>query len=466
MSPDPQTLLGAAVLAPVWPAAAALVVGGLGLRSRRPSEHAIVYIAQTALWLSFLSVLAGGLGLLLSHGRPADLRVGTFYQAGDYGFELRFLIDKLAVAVAALAGLLLLATSRFSAHYLHREPGFLRFFVLMLIFGSGMQLLLLGGSYDLMFAGWELVGLTSVLLVGFFHERPGPVRASLRLLVTYRLCDIGLLLAPVWLHLSIHSSAFGDVRAALLSPLGGHGDALPTTTVALLLIVAAMGKSAQFPVGGWLPRAMEGPTASSAVFYGGLSVHAGVYLLLRSAPLLDHAPTARVALVAIGGVTAVMAALSGQVSADAKAGLAYATISQVGLMFVECGLGLYKLATAHLIAHALLRYYQFLRTPSVLQDALARRAAIGTHRRDETLSGRLHLTADLRRFLYRLAIERFEVEAALDRWLARPILAAARYLGGLETRLVERMAGVRSTRGNGHHGSPPGASRDAGGGTQ
>ncbi|MFO0575103.1 MAG: proton-conducting transporter membrane subunit [Polyangia bacterium] len=464
MSLDPQTLLSAAVLAPVWPAAAALVVGGLGLRSRRPSEHAIVYIAQAALWLSFLSVLAGGLGLLLSHGRPADLRVGTFYQAGDYGFELRFLIDKLAVAVATLAGLLLLATSRFSAHYLHREPGFLRFFVLMLIFGSGMQLLLLGGSYDLMFAGWELVGLTSVLLVGFFHERPGPVRASLRLLVTYRLCDIGLLLAPVWLHLSIHSSAFGDVRAALLSPLGGHGDALPTTTVALLLIVAAMGKSAQVPVGGWLPRAMEGPTASSAVFYGGLSVHAGVYLLLRSAPLLDHSPTARVALVVIGGVTAVMAALSGQVSADAKAGLAYATISQVGLMFVECGLGLYKLATAHLIAHALLRYYQFLRTPSALQDALARRAAIGTHRRDETLPGRLHLTADLRRFLYRLAIERFEVEVALDRWLARPILAAARHLGALETRLVERLAGVRSPRGNGHPGSSPGASRDAGGG--
>lgn len=437
LSGGPDLLLHAAPLAPVWPAAAALIVGAMALRERRPAESTVVTIGQAALWLSMLSVIAGAVGLFLSGGQPADLRVGTFYEAGDYGFELRFLVDKLAIAVALLSGLLLLLTSRFSAHYLHREPGFLRFFVLMLTFAAGLQLLVLGGSYDLLFAGWELVGITSVLLVGFFQERAGPVRASLRLLVTYRLCDIGLLLAPVWLHLSIHSSAFVDLRAGL-----GAGHAVPVTGVTLLLIAAAMGKSAQFPVGGWLPRAMEGPTASSAVFYGGLSVHAGVYLLLRSAPLLDHSPLARAVLILIGAVTAVMAALAGQVSADAKTGLAYATISQVGLMFLECGLGLYRLAAAHLIAHALLRYYQFLRTPSALQDALARRAALGTTRRSEATTRWRRLTVDLRRFLYRLAIERFEVEAALDRWLARPVLSAARLLGALETRLVERLAGV------------------------
>jgi NADH-quinone oxidoreductase subunit L len=434
---SPALLLRAAPLAPVWPAAAALLLGVLTLRERRPRESTVVGIAQLALWLSMLSVIAGAAGFGLGGCVAADLRVGTFYEAGDYGFELRFLVDKLAIAVALLSGLLLLLTSRFSAHYLHREPGFLRFFVLMLTFAAGMQLLVLGGSYDLMFAGWELVGLTSVLLVGFFHERAGPVRASLRLLVTYRLCDIGLLLAPVWLHLSIHSSAFVDLRAGLHA-----GHAVPATGVALLLIVAAMGKSAQFPVGGWLPRAMEGPTASSAVFYGGLSVHAGVYLLLRSAPLLDHSPLARAVLILVGAVTAVMGALAGQVSADAKAGLAYATISQVGLMFVECGLGLYRLAAAHLVAHALLRYYQFLRTPSALQDALARRAAIGTTPRGDAATRWQRLTVDLRRFLYRLAIERFEVEAALDRWLARPVLSAARYLGAAEARLVARLAGA------------------------
>ncbi len=204
-----------------------------------------------------------------------------------------------------------------------------------------------------------------------------------------------------------------------------------------------MGKSAQFPVGGWLPRAMEGPTASSAVFYGGLSVHAGVYLLLRSAPILDQAPSMRVVLVIIGLTTSIMASLSGQVSADAKSGLAWATISQVGLMFVECGCGFYRLATLHLLGHAVLRYYQFLRTPAVLQDALARRAALGFGPSSAELppSRFSHLTLPVRSMLYRLAIERFEVEAALDMFIARPTLQAARWLSTVEERLLDRLAG-------------------------
>ncbi len=200
-----------------------------------------------------------------------------------------------------------------------------------------------------------------------------------------------------------------------------------------------MGKSALFPVGGWLPRAMEGPTASSAVFYGGLSVHMGVYLLIRSAPVLEQAPLARLFVLVIGAVTAVMATLSGQVSADAKSGLAYATISQVGLMVVECALGLPKLALLHLATHSLLRYYQFLRTPSTLQDALARRRAAGSAGAGPVPAS--HETSSFQRFLYRLAIERFAIEAVLDRWVARPVLAVARSLGRREDALVGWLMG-------------------------
>ncbi len=308
----------------------------------------------------------------------------------------------------------------------------------MLTFGAGMLLLVLGGRFELLYAGWEVVGMTSVLLVAFFQERLGPVRAAIRLLVTYRVCDVGLVLAAVWLHVTVHTTAFaalGPIAAgAGMEAPGGY--ALPATAVALGLLVAAMGKSAQFPVGGWLPRAMEGPTASSAVFYGGLSVHAGVYLLLRAAPIVDASPTARVLLVVVGAVTATMGALSGQVSADAKSGLAYATVSQVGLMFVECGLGLHTVALVHLLAHATLRYYQFLRTPSALQDALQRRAAIGMTAPDEVAARWEGLGVGMRRFAYRLALERFEVEAALERWLVRPVLAAASWLDALEQRLL------------------------------
>lgn len=437
---DFTPVLHAAALAPAWPAVAALTIGGLALREQRPRESTVFVISQVGLWLSILSLLCAVFGYFVSDAPAVDFLVGYIYRAGDYGFGVRFLLEPQSLLMALMAELLLLATSRFSAHYLHREDGFIRFFILMLLFASGMLLLVLAGSYDLLFAGWELVGLTSVLLVGFFHEREGPVRASLRVLVTYRICDIGLLVAPIILHLTIHTANFMEIRAALANPVTAQ--AVPATIVALFLVIAAMGKSAQFPVGGWLPRAMEGPTASSAVFYGSLSVHAGVYLLLRSAPILDQAPTIKVLLVLIGLITAVMATLSGQVSADAKSSVAYATIAQVGLMFVECGLGLYRLALVHLMAHAMLRYYQFLRTPSALQDALAQRRALGATRPRETTSRWERMTLPVRIFLYRLALERFEVEVAVDRFVARPVLAAARWLSTVEERLVERLARV------------------------
>jgi NADH:ubiquinone oxidoreductase subunit 5 (subunit L)/multisubunit Na+/H+ antiporter MnhA subunit len=438
-----------AAAAPAWPALGALLISALELRGRRLSERAIVVISQAALWVAFFCVLVGS-GAYLVRGAPLDVRLGHFYKAGDYGFELLFLFDGLSVPVALLAALLLLATSRFSVHYLHREPGFMRFFVLMLTFGAGILLLVLGGSYDLLLAGWEIVGLTSVLLVGFFHERAGPVRASLRVLVTYRICDIGLLLAAVWLHLSLHSTVFVELADRLRAPPADF----PGLAIGLLLLFAAMGKSAQFPVGGWLPRAMEGPTASSAVFYGGMSVHAGIYLLIRSAPVLSQSPLVATALVAVGTVTAVMATLSGHVSADAKTGIAYATISQVALMVVECGLGLYRVATLHLLAHALLRYYQFLRAPSALQDALARRAALGGTTAAQSAPRWRQLPVDLRRFLYRLAVERFEVETALDRWGTRPVLALSRWLSEKEARLIAGL-GAESEGAQPRAGGPP-----------
>lgn len=417
-------------LAPAFPALGAFVTAALLLRRKPPSERAVVMVATAALALSFACVLFAAGRWMAGGLRPVDVRLGRLFHTGDYGFDLVFLVDAASVPVALLASVLLLATSRFSTNYLHREPGFHRFFVLMLAFGAGIQLLVLGGSLNLLLAGWEVVGLTSVLLVAYFHERSGPVRAAIRVLVTYRLCDVGLLLAAMLLHQERHTTVFAD---ALRGPL----DAGIAAFLGLSLLVAAMGKSAQFPVGGWLPRAMEGPTASSAVFYGGLSVHAGVFLLVRTAPLYEHSPVVRGALVIVGLVTAVMASLSSQVSPDAKTSLAYATITQVGLMFVECGLGLPLLALAHLVTHAVLRYYQFLRTPSVLQDALARRAALRATEADESAARWELFGVGLRRYLYRLAIERFEVEATLERWIARPALTLATRLDALERRATE-----------------------------
>jgi NADH:ubiquinone oxidoreductase subunit 5 (subunit L)/multisubunit Na+/H+ antiporter MnhA subunit len=421
-------------LVPLAPFVAALVLGiATLLRKRALRERAVVVTATLGIGIAMIGVLGTLFRWVAGGFAPLDVRYGRWFEAGEYGFPLALYVDGASATFALVAGVLLLATVRFSANYLHREPGFVRFFAIVLVFGAGIQLVALAGSLDLLFAGWELVGIASVLLVAFFHERAGPVRAAVRVLVTYRLCDVGLVLAALLLHQTFHTSVFADVFAARSRGAGELG--APATWIALALLFAAIGKSAQFPVGGWLPRAMEGPTASSAVFYGGLSVHAGVFLLVRGAPFYAHAPIARLAILLTGAITAAIATLSGQVSPDAKTSLAYATIAQVGLMFVECGLGFPRLALVHLSAHALLRYYQFLQTPSVLQFALARRAALGTTLADESAARWEILGVRLRRYLYRLAIERFVVETSLERWIAGPILDLGGKLDRLERRL-------------------------------
>jgi NADH:ubiquinone oxidoreductase subunit 5 (subunit L)/multisubunit Na+/H+ antiporter MnhA subunit len=421
-------------LAAAAPGVSSLVLGAAIAIRGKLAERTVVITATLGLTLSALGVIAA-IALWASGGFvPIDVRFGSWFRAGEYGFPLVFYFDGASAAFSLVAAILLLATARFSGNYLHREPGFVRFFAVVLVFAAGMQLLVTAGSLDLLFAGWELVGMSSVLLVAFFHERQGPVRAAIRLLVTYRLCDIGLVLAAVLLHQSFNTTVFVDVFRG-----GPELGAVPKgTLVAFAILLAAMGKSAQFPVGGWLPRAMEGPTASSAVFYGGLSVHAGVFLLVRAAPFYVHEPIARWAVVFIGATTSVIATLSGQVSPDAKSALAYATIAQVGLMFVECGLGFPRVALVHLSAHALLRYYQFLQTPSALQFALQRRAVLGATVADESAARWEVLGARFRRYLYRLAIERFEIEATLERWVARPILALSIRLDRAERALLGR----------------------------
>ncbi len=426
----PEILSAAFTLAPVWPMLGAVLLTLLLLPRERPSERLVVGMTTVAVWLSLVSALCG-VALWFTTG-PMAYRLGNWYAAADYNFPLVMLFDGLSAAMSCFIALMVVTTVRFSSTYLQGERGFVRFFVLTLFFAAGMQLLVLAGSVELLFIGWELVGMTSVLLVAFFHERAGPVQAAIRVLVTYRVCDIGLLLGGVWLHRWVGTTVWVDAFAAV----GSHPSSIAALAVSLGFVFAAMGKSAQFPVGGWLPRAMEGPTASSAVFYGSLSVHAGVYLLIRAAPLIQQSLAASVVLVVVGGVTAVMAALSSQVSADAKSAVAYATATQLGLMFVECGFGLYTLATIHLMAHATLRYYQFLRTPTALQDALWQQAALGRTQSDEAAARWEDVALTRRRALYRLALERFAVETAIDRWVTRPILGFSRMLDGLEGRFL------------------------------
>ncbi|MCA9705394.1 MAG: heavy metal translocating P-type ATPase metal-binding domain-containing protein [Myxococcales bacterium] len=210
------------------------------------------------------------------------------------------------------------------------------------------------------------------------------------------------------------------------------------TVLGLAFLMAAIGKSAQVPVTGYVLRAMEGPTTSSALFYGTLSIHAGVYLILRVEPLIANAPVARIAVVTVGLLTAITASMSARVRPDAKGSLALATAGQAGLMLAEAGMGWTQLAMWHLLAHGLLRLAQFLRTPSWLEDAHARRSALGGGSFRSPFHAERILPAPLRDFLYAAALSRFGLDALIDRLFSRPLAALAHLVSSTRPRIRER----------------------------
>ena len=219
-----------------------------------------------------------------------------------YHFSVKFVFDRLSVPLAILSFMLSGTIGAFASRYMHRDAGYNRFFVLYALFVLGMVVTSLAGTIETLFAGWELVGLSSALLVAFFQERQGPARNGLWVWVIYRVSDAALLLAAVVMH---HLRGEGDFDKLLGTGLMAGDQSRRSTAgqalvVGLLLLVAAAGKSALVPFSGWLPRAMEGPTPSSAVFYGALSVHLGAFLLLRVSPLLDASPLLSALVVVLG----------------------------------------------------------------------------------------------------------------------------------------------------------------------
>ncbi|EPX59424.1 NADH-ubiquinone oxidoreductase chain L [Cystobacter fuscus DSM 2262] len=434
-----------AATAPLWPLLAFVTLGGVMLLHRAPGERAVVRGVLGALWLSLGASVVAATGLVWRHQDAWVVELGRWFSSGAYTFPVTLFIDRLSATMMVLSSAITLLIGRFSVNYLHREPGFARFFLLLALFASGMQVLVASGTIDLLFVGWELVGLTSALLIGFFHERTTPVRSGLRAFTLYRLCDMGLLMGAVLLHHFAGTAEWAEALGARAWPAPAVAMAMgPATALGLCLMLAAMGKSAQLPFSSWLPRAMEGPTPSSALFYGALSVHAGVYLLLRVAPLLQRSPVASGALVVVGLLTAVHATLVWRVQTDVKSSLAYGVLTQVGLMFAEVGLGLYRLALVHLVAHACLRCLQLLRAPSVLRDELARRAALREARRPTVAVAHHVLPEGWRRRFYRLALERFSLEVMHERWAMGPLLRAGQWMDRMERSWTGALSGWKS----------------------
>ena len=377
-------------------------------------------------------------------GDPRVLRMGDWVmlEQAHFHFRLAFIFDWLSIPFAMLSYALCGLIAAFAANYMHREPGFHRFFFLFAMFLLGMILAALAGSIETLFFGWELVGLSSALLVAFFQERAAPVRNGLRVWTVYRLADAAFLVAAATLH---HVAGEGELlrllggREASDSALGLSGG--QAVLVGSLLLVAAAGKSALVPFSGWLPRAMEGPTPSSAIFYGALSIHLGAFLLLRFGPLLDQVPYLSYAVLALGLATAFFAAVAGRVQSDVKSALAFASLTQVGLIVAEIGLGWRYLPLIHLIGHACLRTLHLLRAPSLLRDYQLLENALGQHLSNRRPWLESWLPRGLSRWLYRWGLERGYLDVALDRWIVGPWIRLFRRFDRLEQSWTRWLAG-------------------------
>jgi NADH-quinone oxidoreductase subunit L len=407
------------VFAVGMPGAAFAGLSGAWLTGVRLRERAVVWVTGVAFTASTLALAALWTGMRLAGRETLVAGLGEFFRAEDYRFPLELLADPVSLPLLGLTAVLTGLVGWFSARYMHREEGFLYFFLLLHLFGFGAMLLFAAATFDLMVAGWEFVGITSVLLIAYFHQRREPVQNALRVFAIYRICDLGLLLGVAALH---HFAG----SASLWRPLEMS---VPAAELAgLLFLFAAAGKAAQFPFSGWLPRAMEGPTPSSAIFYGAISVHAGAYLLLRSEPLLAQSGWLQAAVAAIGALSAVFGVLIGRACTDAKTSLAWASVTQLGLIFVEIGFGFTSLALWHMCGHAVVRTLQFLKAPSALHEFHQIHAAAGGHLEPAGQHHEELLPLRVRMWLYRLALDRGHMDTLLDRFVVRPTLALSRRL--------------------------------------
>jgi len=255
----------------------------------------------------------------------------------------------------------------YSRYYLHREEGYKRFFNVILFFYLGYNIVIFSGNLETLFIGWEILGISSFLLIAFYRDRYLPVKNAVKVFSIYRLGDVGIILA-MWLS---HHLWHENISFAKLSNYELVHEHLAQHTfigfaISFMIFISAAAKSAQLPFSSWLPRAMEGPTPSSAIFYGSLSVHIGAFILMRTYHFWEFQTSFRILVVFIGLLTSILATFTARVQSTVKSQIAYSSIAQIGLIFIEIALGLETIALIHVAGNAFLRTYQLLVSPSVV----------------------------------------------------------------------------------------------------
>jgi NADH:ubiquinone oxidoreductase subunit 5 (subunit L)/multisubunit Na+/H+ antiporter MnhA subunit len=415
-----------AVLIPLFPLLAATFIGVAhlsGLISGIAGERFTAGIANIAVGMSCLLAFVL-LGADLLDKNTGSLMVGQWLGSDSLSINVSFITTGFSVTVAALFSLLLVIITRFSVNYLHKEAGFNRFFFTLSLFSFAMLLIALSGNTVGTFIGWEIAGLCSYFLIAFAYDRPVAIINATRVFVTNRVGDAGFILGIGLTFFYVGTTEWNSLNAM------AEQLTTPTATViALCFTVAAFAKSAQLPFTPWLARAMEGPTPSSAIFYGAVMIHAGVFLVILLRPIFEEAPFVMGLLVIVGFFTAVYSFIVGLTQTDIKSSISFAISGQIGLMFLACGLGFWELASWHLCAHAIVRGYQVMTAPSLLHF---------TH--GNPMKPVSHNIAGLR-WLYIASLQRFWLDPITDRTLVRPINGLGRDMDRFDSLVIDSATG-------------------------
>jgi len=349
-------------LIPVLPLIGAAINGFFGKRFSRQTVVAVALAFCGGAFVLALSIAARFSSIAI----PCTEFLAHWFRVGSFQIDFAFYLDQLSFVMLLVVTGVGFLIHIYSAGYMWEDGGFYRFFAYLNLFMFFMLTLVLANNYLVMFIGWEGVGLASYLLIGFWFTKDSAASAGKKAFIVNRIGDFGFLIALFLLIKHFDSLTFADVFQKI-SPLAPEtAGAGLLTSIALLLMVGAAGKSAQIPLYVWLPDAMEGPTPVSALIHAATMVTAGVYMVSRSHVIFERAPAAMTVVAIIGTLTALFAATIGITQTDIKKVLAYSTVSQLGYMFMACGVGAFSMGIFHLMTHAFFKGLLFLAAGSVI----------------------------------------------------------------------------------------------------
>lgn len=386
---------------------------------KEKNENSLANVSFYSVLIQLVAIVGFIIYWTITGAKSMNIEEFVLYQSGDYKFLIDFYFDKVTATYLLIGAFVTLLITRYSAYYMHLEAGYKRFFNTVLLFYFGYNLTVLAGNFETLFIGWEILGLTSFLLIAFYRDRYLPVRNAVKVFSIYRIGDVGILIA-MWAshHLWHENVSFITLQNKALVDEHLVGHSWVGMLIALSILVAAAAKSAQFPFSSWLPRAMEGPTPSSAIFYGSLSVHFGVFLLLRTYPFWENQYGARILIGVIGIISAVIGFMITRVQSTIKTQVAYASIAQIGLMFVEISLGWTTIALIHASGNAMLRTYQLLVSPSIVSYAIRDQFY---HAKPKKVKKYFLRLTNLENTLYVMSIKEWGLDSLMNKWIFRPM---------------------------------------------